>query len=323
VPGVVSERLSGWSSHTVGRLAGWLVIALALGFLGHELWRSNLWVLAGGKAADLTLAIIVGTLSYGLAGFLLAEAWRHLLGPGPPELNRWRHCVLYGRTQIAKYLPGNCFHFVGRQVLGRRLGHQHGALALASVAEVVSQLLVGGALALPAIWSRVEPALEMPPGWVVLAMVAGIVVLIALSHRHVRDRRARLCDCGPLSTWAPRVAQAGLLHAAFFGVAGLVLWGVAAAIGGPTALGPITAISTMAMAWWVGFVTPGASAGVGVREAVLVLALGPKLGSDGALLVALALRVITTCGDLVFFALCSLVRCDTPQNQSHAVPPGS
>ena len=60
----------------------------------------------------------------------------------------------------------------------------------------------------------------------------------------------------------------------------------------------------MAMAWWLGFVAPGSSAGVGVREAVLVLTLEPHLAGDGALLVALALRLITTFGDLLFFALC-------------------
>ena len=51
----------------------------------------------------------------------------------------------------------------------------------------------------------------------------------------------------------------------------------------------------------MGFVVPGAAAGVGVREAVLVLILEQHLGADAALLVALALRVVTTLGDLLFF----------------------
>jgi hypothetical protein len=153
-----------WSTGTLGRLAGWLVVALALGFLGHQLWRSNPWSLAGAHAAELALAVGLGTLAYGLAGVLLAEAWRHLLGPGPAEADPWRHRALYGRTQIAKYLPGNCFHLIGRQVLGKRLGHGHGALVLASFAEAASLLLVAGALALPLAWSRIERTLGMPPG---------------------------------------------------------------------------------------------------------------------------------------------------------------
>jgi glycosyltransferase 2 family protein len=53
-------------------------------------------------------------------------------------------------------------------------------------------------------------------------------------------------------------------------------------------------------------VVPGAAAGLGVREAVLVLTLEPHLGGDGAVLAALTLRVVTTLGDLLFFGLSCL-----------------
>ncbi|MGH6905207.1 MAG: hypothetical protein ACREIR_20995, partial [Geminicoccaceae bacterium] len=143
--------------------------------------------------------------------------------------------------------------------------------------------------------------------------------------------RARLAlhAGGPIGIWAPRALQAGLLHAAFFVVGGLVLWGVAAAIGDPAmpGLGPTAAVSSMALAWWLGFVAPGSSAGVGVREAVLVLALEPHLAADGAMLIALALRLITTFGDLLFFALCVVVPRDVSADQDvrqanrRAIPP--
>jgi glycosyltransferase 2 family protein len=309
------SRREGGRRRNLGIAAlGWLVVALALAFLGHELWRSDPWVLVSARAAELALAVAVGTLAYGLAGFLLADAWRHLLGPGSAAMDPWRHRGLYGRTQIAKYLPGNLFHFVGRQVLGRRLGHPHGALALASLGETVSLLVVAGALALPAVWSRLARTPVLPPGWLVLAAAGVVVVLVCLSRRRGREGRARaaLCGRGAIGAWAPHVLQAALLHAAFFIVAGLILWGLAAAIRGPTEhdLGATTAIATMAMAWWLGFVVPGSSAGLGVREVALVLALEPTLGSEGAMLVALTLRLITTCGDLLFFALCAVTRWD-------------
>jgi glycosyltransferase 2 family protein len=231
---------------------------------------------------------------------------------------------VYGRTQIAKYLPGNFFHFVGRQVLGRRLGHPHGALALASLGETASLLVVTGALALPVVWPRFEPMLGMQAIWLVLAAAGVAVVFVGLSGRHVRAWRARVAlrGWGRIGAWAPHVLRAGLLHAAFFVVAGLILWGVAAAVRGPTehAFGAMTAIATMAMAWWVGFVAPGSSAGLGVREVVLVLALEPDLGSDGAMLIALAVRLITTCGDLLFFALCAVTRWDAPADQEAGHP---
>jgi hypothetical protein len=157
------------------------------------------------------------------------------------------------------------------------------------------------------------------------------VVLACLSTGRVGAWRARLARQagGPIRTWAPRALHAGLLHAAFFVVAGLALWGVAAAIRDPAApgLGPAAAVSSMALAWWLGFVAPGSSAGVGVREAVLVLALEPHLAADAAMLVALALRLITTFGDFLFFALCLFVPRgvsadqDAGQGNRLAIPP--
>ena len=288
---------------------GWLVLALALGFLGRSLWESAPWTLAAARGPELALAIGAGTLAYGLAGFLLAEAWRQLLGPGAPAARRRDYHALYGRTQIAKYLPGNCFHFVGRQLLGRRLGHGHGALALASLAETVLLLAVAGTLSLPLLGPELAHALGRLPVWPVVAMVAAAVVLLLVRRRRsARHARAVLCTLAALRWWAPRLAKAGLLHLAFFATGGLILWTVAAAARAPgaQAIDLLGAVSALALGWWAGFVVPGAAAGIGVREAVLTLSLEQHLGADAALLVALALRVVTTLGDLLFFGLSCL-----------------
>jgi hypothetical protein len=294
---------------------GWLLTGLALAFLGYELWRSNPWSLAGAHAPELALVVALGSVAYGLAGFLPAEAWRQLLGPGPAEAYPRQHRALYGRTQIAKYLPGNVFHLVSRQVLGRSLGHPHGTLALASLAETLSLLLVAGVLAAPLVWSRAGQALEAS-GWLVVAMAAIVIAPIWLERRRSPAGRPPVAASlrGKIGTWAARALRAGLLHAAFFIAAGLILFGLAAAIQaqGAPALAPTTAIAALAVAWLAGFVVPGSSAGVGVREAVLVLTLEPQLTSDGAMLLALALRLITTFGDLLFFAVCSVSCWNSP-----------
>jgi uncharacterized membrane protein YbhN (UPF0104 family) len=55
----------------------------------------------------------------------------------------------------------------------------------------------------------------------------------------------------------------------------------------------------LALAWLLGYVMPGAPAGLGVRETVLVLGLGPALGEAEALVVALAYRFVTVVVDAV------------------------
>jgi glycosyltransferase 2 family protein len=262
--------------------------------------------LAGDHLRAIALAVGAGTLVYGCAGLLLAEAWRRLLGPGVAPARPRHYRAMYGRTQIAKYLPGNCFHFVGRQVLGRRLGHAHGALALASLAEAALLLLTAGALALQLLWCCPAWTSGAPPAWPALAVVGLAIVLLLARRSGDGLTRALRQARGALRSLASRLVPAALLYAAFFILAGLILWGLAAASQAPGehTLGLATAVSALAMAWCLGFVVPGSSAGIGVREAVLVLTLEQHLAADGALLVALALRLITTLGDLVFFAFC-------------------
>ena len=62
-----------------------------------------------------------------------------------------------------------------------------------------------------------------------------------------------------------------------------------------------------ALAWVVGFVTPGAPAGLGVREGVMLAMLQLKMAHTDALLIVMGLRLATTAGDILCFlvALCA------------------
>ena len=66
--------------------------------------------------------------------------------------------------------------------------------------------------------------------------------------------------------------------------------------------------ATLAGAWVVGFVIPGASAGIGVREAAVILLLSPVLGAGDAAVIATIYRLVTAGGDTLFAALGELVR---------------
>jgi hypothetical protein len=58
----------------------------------------------------------------------------------------------------------------------------------------------------------------------------------------------------------------------------------------------LSMIPGYALAWLCGFVIPGASAGLGVREAVIVLLFGDD---PAALFTAMGMRVVTTLGDVL------------------------
>jgi glycosyltransferase 2 family protein len=295
---------------SIGRLFGWSAVALSFGFIGLQLWQHAPWHLAVERLQPLAVGVVIGALVYGTAGLLLSSAWCQLIGPGLSTASARAHHAVYGRTQIAKYLPGNLFHLVGRQVMGRRLGYGQARLALASLLEAVLLMLIAGALALPTVWQWLGGTSLWIIGWTGL----GIALLVS---GLLRDRTplaaflarvARVYPDAALPT-ARRLLWAATLYAGFFVVVAAIFWILTLTVTDhrqpPIGFG--TSVSVVALAWLAGFVTPGSSAGIGVREAILIAALEGSLDVEASTLVALALRLVSICGDVVFFAVAVLL----------------
>lgn len=62
----------------------------------------------------------------------------------------------------------------------------------------------------------------------------------------------------------------------------------------------ISIVSVMSLSWVIGYVTPGASTGIGVREAIFTILLS-DLTAGVAPLIAVCYRIITIFGDLIYF----------------------
>jgi hypothetical protein len=102
----------------LGRILGWLVVALAFRFIGARLWQGGAWDLVRPRLEPLLLAATGGALIYGLAGFLLSAAWREILaGEHPPGPAAAYHAV-YGRTRS----PSTCRAIAFTSSAGRSSG---------------------------------------------------------------------------------------------------------------------------------------------------------------------------------------------------------
>jgi glycosyltransferase 2 family protein len=288
---------------TIGRLIGWTAVAASFGFIGLQLWQHAPWRLAGAHLEGLLAAVVVGALLYGVAGLLLSSGWYQLLGAGSATASIRCHHAVYGRTQIAKYLPGNVFHLVGRQVMGRRLGHGQARLALASLLEALLLVLIAAALSLPIAWRWLDQGLLWIAG-----LAAPVLVLIAVRWGRRHDLGLRDLAASEARGFSPallRLLRAAALYALFFLLVAAIFWMLARSVSDPgdTSIDLAASVPVVALAWLVGFATPGSSAGIGVREAVLIAALDGTLGAPASALIALALRLVTVGGDVVFFAL--------------------
>jgi glycosyltransferase 2 family protein len=299
------------------------VVAVSLVFLFfavHDSWGSVSEILSEGHVLLLTLGL---SLIYVLGLYIVFTSWFYTLRLNSPVKVDFRTgAYVYAVSNVAKYLPGNVFHFAGRQILGARLGWSHAAIARATLLEIAA-LLVGVGL---------------------------VILMVALSSSGVAAVRMVLGDGSPLGTYwrfaviAVPIAAGGAgvmlfktgLPSRLFGVPPRAFLVVLSLVTGFFVLNSIMAIVFVRalpnaspappwamlviaylLAWLAGFVVPGAPGGLGVRETVLVLLLSmnPHGAETISLALGLGMRFVSTLGDAFFAGLAYLLA------RSPAVPP--
>ena len=267
-------------------------------------WRDVVGMLSAGS---LAVPLVASSLLYGIFLGVLACAWSDLVGTISGVRLSLRHGLcIYAISNVAKYLPGNIFHFAARQVLGSRAGQPQRALVQATLLELT--LMVACSLVLIVIFGgRYLPAqLQMPalaphltPGQ---AWAAIFVMMVAcggggLALLHKTDLLRRGLGVGVRSLAIP-----GLFVSLFLaGQCVLAVYlGHAIGTGRSPAVPDLLVAMAYLLAWLAGLVVPGSPGGLGVREGVLVLLLGGVTGEAFALALAVAMRFVSTAGDAMF-----------------------
>lgn len=235
------------------------------------------------------------------AGLLLALGWRRLLAAWGSDLGLAAAIRIWWRAQASRYLPTGMVAVASREVLSARQGVPRSLGAASNLVEigilVAWGAVVAGALLPSSVLPLVLRALVVAAG---AALLAGLPWALRLGRRLLPSR---------LLGRLPALASTGLCPGAHYRAA--VLYGasvaaksaafvlVAAAIlpvhPGEVALlmGAVQGASVVGILG----VTP---AGIGVREGVMALVLGPSLGLGSALALAVVWRAWELAFELVW-----------------------
>ncbi len=235
--------------------------------------------------------ILALALTYGLGNAFLAMSWRNLLqyfGVTTAPLVTIR---IYGLTLLAKYIPGNIMHLVGRQAMGISVGIGGKALVKASLWEIGLIAITGllfAILVLPQLFDTVTISMAM------LGFVT-IVFLVIGTLKHYAS---------------PIVVKAFLGHLAFLITSCTIficLLILSTDAGTLDASNYLLVGAAFVVAWVIGLLTPGAPAGIGIRELILVFLLTGLVGESNLLVAVLLSRIVTVVGDIVFFMYASRI----------------
>ncbi len=278
------------------RLTGFAILLLSLVYVLREV-NQNWAEITKFEPNGTEIAELAGlSIFYGITLFLLAESWHQIVGVFGPETRRrtWRSYTL---TQVARYLPGNIAHLLGRAAVLRDGPLSVRQLGLATFLELI--VVPSGAIAALLLAAILTPGVSefaSAFGWHLPAkpiLTAAVVVPVMAGLCFVFQR------IGLKSKFMFPLFAAFLLSTLFMFALGTIFGAVVLSVGnGPFWFASVAGVC----AWLVGYLTPGAPGGLGSREATLVWTLSDTM-PVGELIIAVAMfRIVTVSGDALCFA---------------------
>jgi len=297
-----SDKKRGLTISKLSSVVGGILVILSLAYIGNFLWLERAKLLAWDFKASSLAFMVIGIFLYAAINLLLSSSWVILLKCfGLKVIDEPSLRSIYAVSQIAKYIPGNVAHIAGRHVMARELGPSHAVLVCSAIYEILglctAALAVGfiGVLVIGAEW----------PLAVALAIALSIYFLgLFFYPALVRKIGSELVfETLNYKNRFTALSQALVYYVIFFIAAGFVLLGIVLGFVGSISLPSIgLVLIAFSVSWIVGFITPGAPSGVGIREAIIVFMLQAPLTPAVAIVVAVVFRITTVLGDVLFLS---------------------
>ncbi|MDT3444826.1 MULTISPECIES: lysylphosphatidylglycerol synthase transmembrane domain-containing protein [unclassified Pseudofrankia] len=272
---------------------GLLVVALVKGW--HDVSAS---------IRELSVVGVVGSaVATVLAVGLTVLSWRAVLAGLGARLPLRAATRIFFVGQVGKYIPGSVWPVLAQMELSRDYGVARPRSAAASLIVLALAVPCGGLAAAVTLPFVSRDALTSY-WWAFAAALAFMLLLWPPVLRRLLAVAFRLLRRPAMTEPVPGrtvLVGAGWLLVSFgcYGVATFLLArDLGASVGGPRLLA--LAVGGYALAWTAGFLVLVLPAGLGVREAVLVLALSPALAREPALVLTLVSRLLATVADLVW-----------------------
>jgi glycosyltransferase 2 family protein len=289
---VIAKRLLG------SRLLRWVVVVLAVGIGGYKI--SEEWHDVSHSLAQIgALACFEALLALLVAQFANLKVWQVLLaGLGSPlRLPVAGRILLIG--QLGKYIPGSLWPILTQMELGAAAKVPRARSASASVLSMMLSLCVGLVIAMVTVPFAAVHSDDYLWVFVLLPVIAVCFhpkVLNPLLNKLFKLARREPLDT-PVTGRVLARAVAWQFVAWIF--MGLQIWILAEKFNAPMGKTALIALGGYAFAWCVGFVVVLAPAGAGIRDLLLIAALGPVIGTGPATAVALVSRGVNTISDLL------------------------
>lgn len=218
---------------------------------------------------------------------------------------------VFTRSNLYKYVPGNVFQYIGRNQLAADMSISHVDVACATILDMLFCVISTGIISIVLLGGRISELLGKY-GKNMLIIAGAVIIILAAAAILVR-----LKFRDKVSKYFLRYKKAfepGNRRKLLSGVGYYFLQNIVSAMmyfvslqlvfsDSPASISEIVSLTGAFMfAWIIGFVTPGAPGGIGIRESVMLFVCG-GLYEDKVMLFVLALRISSILADIAAFVI--------------------
>lgn len=292
------------------RIAGNLVMLVAIVFLIKKFAGMGLHL------SDFQSPQVIGALLFSLivqAALICAACFPWLVftqSLSGKKIPYRKAMPVYTRSNVYKYLPGNVFQYVGRNQLANDMHISHVDVACSTVLDILFCVFWTGVLSVLLLGQKLGELLTLYGNRFLLLCGIGIGVLLILAVL-IRWKLWDKCTSYLIrykAAFAPqnriKLLEGIIYYFLHNGISALMYFlCLRMMFPTDTPTGTLVMLTgAFLFAWIIGFVTPGAPGGIGIRESVMLLVCGTDYEQD-VLLFVLVMRVASVLADLLAFGI--------------------
>lgn len=278
--------------YLIGKLLGFLGIAFVVYRVSQE-YTVDSFVERFVAISDISYILLPINLLSTIIGI---SVWHMMLIYYSKSIFSYRvSYYFFCKTEIAKYLPGNIFHFVGRQLLAKKIGITQPQMM--KISGLFTLLLAVATLLSGTIFLLLVDDISI---WLRLLMAVGSVGAIAatlyLFPSLPKIQKLKMNMILTLSI-ALQGIMMGIIISAQIDESSMKLF--------------MEIVGIYIFSWLVGFITPGASGGMGVREGAFIAIatlLHLSISNEIILFSVLYIRLVNIATDIVTYISTYFIR---------------
>ncbi len=297
-------KMKSKNTKKIVKIIGNVLTILALGLVVYRLAHYNIDYSSVFTGRNVVVIIVLIVL-FAIGLLFTPTSWAniiHFIGYGQVKFHDAQTICI--RSNLMKYIPGNVMQYVGRNEIAVMYNLNHGKIAFSTILDIAANVIGVGIVSLICYRNGLATFFEnFHISWKVVFPIGGLIMVIVIPTLFIF--RKRIKEELRIIRWRRYIFSffVYIIYGLFSGLLYILTmkYIVGAEMKGDLI---ITVIGAFLLSWLLGFITPGAPGGVGIREATIALFLNGFLQEEQILLGIVVYRVINTIGDVLAYCIC-------------------